>query len=419
MCSESRQVSRSALADRRFRRYFPASWFSSLGSWMLRFLLGWSAWELTGSATWVGAVAALMLAPTFLLSPLFGIVADRVNPRFGLVGSMLIHALISGAGALASFTGHYSQLTLLLLAAAMGGVTSGHTPMRLALIPLLVERSALPSAVGLSAMTFNTARILGPAIGAWLLHRFSVVEAFVFAAVMFTASMLILLSLGGIGHREPAPREPWLRELVAGFRFVGRHPGLRLVFGFTITNGLLGRTLIELLPALSGELLRGGSGALATLTAGAGAGSIVAGLIVSRQRARPDRLLAMVAGALLLVGVMQLAAGAFTDLWLLTGMVATVSLATTLAGTGAQTLIHLGADEAYRGRVLSLWTVLAMGSPALGAALVGASADRLGFVTVLMVSGAAGVLAVAWLYARRRMLLEPVPLASSTTSRSR
>ena len=54
MSSEKRQVRRSALKEPPFLRYFPASWFSSLGSWMVRFLLGWSAWEITHSASWVG-----------------------------------------------------------------------------------------------------------------------------------------------------------------------------------------------------------------------------------------------------------------------------------------------------------------------------------------------------------------------------
>ena len=96
---EKRQVRRSALNEVAFRRYFPASWFSSLGSWMLRFLLGWSAWDLTASASWVGITAALMLAPALLLSPWFGILSDRINPRYGLVASMLVHGIIALGGA--------------------------------------------------------------------------------------------------------------------------------------------------------------------------------------------------------------------------------------------------------------------------------------------------------------------------------
>ena len=150
MCREKRQVAHSALREPRFRRYYPASWFSGLGSWMLRFILGWSAWELTASPLWVGIVGALMLAPALVLSPYFGVQSDRVNPRHGLIFSMVFHSSIGLAGAITTFLGAFNELTLLLLAAALGSASAVHNPMRLALVPLLVPRSALPSAVGLT-----------------------------------------------------------------------------------------------------------------------------------------------------------------------------------------------------------------------------------------------------------------------------
>ena len=143
-CRETRQVHRSALSDPRFRGYYPASWFSSLGAWLLRFLLGWSAWDLTHSATWVGIVGALMLAPALLLSPWFGILSDRVNPREGLRLSMVIHGTITLTGTLTTWLGWYDRPALLVLAATLGVATSLHSPMRLALVPLLVTREALP-----------------------------------------------------------------------------------------------------------------------------------------------------------------------------------------------------------------------------------------------------------------------------------
>ena len=118
-CRETRQVHRSALSDPRFRRYYPASWFSSLGAWLLRFLLGWSAWDLTHSATWVGLVSALMLAPALLLSPWFGILSDRVNPRQGLRLSMVLHSSIAMLGAVATWTGTYDTAVLAGLAPSL------------------------------------------------------------------------------------------------------------------------------------------------------------------------------------------------------------------------------------------------------------------------------------------------------------
>ena len=73
------------------------------------------------------------------------------------------------SGALATYFGMLNLSVLLILATALGSVSAMHSPMRLALVPLLVPREALPSAVGLTAMSFNIARILGPAICATII----------------------------------------------------------------------------------------------------------------------------------------------------------------------------------------------------------------------------------------------------------
>ena len=403
---EKRHVRRSALTEPAFKRYFPASWFSSLGSWMLRFLLGWSAWDLTESATWVGIVAALMLAPAFVLSPFFGIVSDRVNPRHGLIVSMAIHAVIGSIGALALVVDAYDVTLLLGLSLALGGVTSGHSPMRLALIPLLVHREALPNAVGLSAMTFNVARILGPAIGAWLLRSAGPAEAFGLSVIMFATSGVILATLSGVGQRTPRPREPFAQQFKAGLNYVRHHRGIQLVFAFTALNGLVGRTVIELLPALSGTFLGGGPSELATLTASAGGGSIVGGLIVSRQSADLKRLLLIVSLGILVAALLMLSLQWMQDVVRLSLVIAALSLCTTMAGTGSQTLKQLSLSDEYRGRVLSLWTLLAMGAPAIGSAIYGALSDQLGFVVVLGMAAVLALICVLGLYALRRRVLE-------------
>lgn len=372
---------------------------------MLRFLLGWSAWELTGSSTWVGVVAALMLGPAFLLAPYFGVLSDRVNPRHGLMVSMLVHGVISLAGAIADVAGVYSLTTLLVLAGAMGAVTSLHSPMRLALIPVLVSREALPNAVGLSAMTFNVARILGPALGAWLISRAGIDVAWLVTVAMFMVSLLLLASLRGVGAREARSREPLLAQFMGGLRYLAGHRGIQLVFAFTVVNGLMGRTVIEMLPAVSGRLLGGDSTDLAALTAAAGVGSIAGGLLVSRQSANSARLLLLVAAGITSATLLLASVSMFEGLWSLAVMVGLVSLMTTTAGTGCQTLTQLSVAEDYRGRVMSLWTLLAMGSPALGSAVIGVLADYLGFATVLPVTAGAGLLVTLLLYARRRWLL--------------
>ena len=395
---------RSALAEPLFLRYFPSSCFSTVGSWLIRFLLGWSAWEITHSALWVGVVAGAMLFPTFLLSPVFGIISDRIHPRNGLVVTVSMHGLVAGLAGLAYLFDWFGLPWLIFIAAFLGAVSSAHTPIRLALLPRLVTREALPSAIGYSAIIFNTSRILGPALGAWLIAHASMPMAFFVAVLLFAFSLALLLTVQNIQQIERREKVPLTQELIAGFVYVKSHRGIRLIFSLTLINGLLGRTVIELLPALSGQLLNGDSSTLATLTASAGVGSIIGGLIVSRQSGREQRLFNLIMGSLL--------AGALTILlvrWLhgltaLCAVVMFISMITTMVGTCSQALAQLLVAEEYRGRVLSLWAVLAMGGPAIGTLVMGALADILGFPAVLPVFAIVAITGVIILFRRRGRL---------------
>jgi MFS family permease len=211
-----------------------------------------------------------MLAPALLLSPWFGILSDRVNPRQGLRLSMLIHSTIALVGAITTWLAWYDRFALAGLATALGIATSLHSPMRLAMVPLLVPRAALPSAVGYSTMSFNVARMIGPAIGAALVAQTETAFAWLVSMLLFITSFAGLSRLSVARDAVPeAPNSYWI-QLSDGFRHLIRQTDLKLLLLFTALNGVLGRTIIELLPALSGQVLRGGSSELAILVAMAG-----------------------------------------------------------------------------------------------------------------------------------------------------
>jgi len=89
--------------------------------------------------------------------------------------------------------------------------------IRLALIPRLVTREALPSAIGYAAIIFNTSRILGPALGAWLITNASMPTAFFTAMLLFVVSLVFLLSVRGIQQVERRGKSHLIHELSAGF----------------------------------------------------------------------------------------------------------------------------------------------------------------------------------------------------------
>lgn len=388
---------RSALSQPLFRRYFPASCLNTLGSWVLRFLFGWGAWELTHSALWVGVVSGLMLLPSFVLTPIFGVISDRVNPRNGLLLTVSCQAFIAAIAAGAHFLGLFSLTWLLTLACLLGAASAAHQPMRLALVPRLVSREALPEAIGISAMVFNSSRILGPALGGWLLTHSSTGNAFLVATALLTAGLVPLLTVT-ISSRGGAPNDDSLAiQLRQGLRFASRHPGIRLLLIYTMIGGLVGRTALELLPALSGKILAGDARTLAILTALAGVGSVLGGLVLARYRGSESRLLRLVMLSLTSTALVLLPVFWADNLATLGALVLYLSMATTMTGIGCQALTQLTVPEAYRGRVLSFWAVVAMGTPALGALLLGAAADVVGFPLALTVCALLALAGIALL----------------------
>ncbi len=328
----------------------------------------------------MGSIAGLMLVPAFLLTPIFGITADRINPRNGLLVTITLVGLLAGLAAITATLGLLELPALSALALSFGAVTSAHTPIRLAFLPRLVERGALPSAIGYSAIIFNTSRIIGPALGAWLLVVSSVPAAFAISALICIGAALLLTRVSGTERAKTREeRGSFFTQLRAGFAYLRRDAMLRQVFLLTLASGILGRTMIELLPAVSGKLLAGDSATLATLTASAGTGSILGGLLVSRQSGRLRRLYHLVLLGLSISAMTALTAALWSEVWIVALAVGLIAGCATTIGTGCQALTQLTVDESYRGRVMSLWAVVAMGTPALGALLVGGVADTAGF----------------------------------------
>lgn len=403
---------RSALRIPDFRRYFLVSCCSTFGMWILRFILGWSAWLLTESALWVGLVSTAMLVPTFILSPVSGVMADRINIKTGMTLTNITQCLVALTALALEATDMLSIAWLVFLAGSMGMVTAAHNPMRLSMMPRLIPKSLIPSGIGWSAMVFNTSRILGPALAAGMLALASIREVFLLSGLLFLAAGLLIRRIPELPPRAGASDASVWSDLKAGLLYAIQSPPIQIILALTMLNGLVGRTIMELLPAISGKLLAGDANVLALLTGLTGLGAILGGLIMTRQRGNRYRLIQVVLLALVLSGTLLLPVNWLSGLLPIAGMIFLLAITMTVTGTGCQALTQLTVADEFRGRVMSLWTVIAMGVPAIGAFLMGALADVLGFGPVLTLFGALALLLVALLAPRRHRLKPSAPDAT-------
>ncbi|MBI3512694.1 MAG: MFS transporter [Proteobacteria bacterium] len=389
-----------ALSSRNYRIYAGGNFVSLCGTWLQRIAVGWLAWQLTRSGTWLGLVAFADLFPTVILSPFAGTLADRHN-RLTVIKTTQCFAMAQ-ATALAVMT--YADVMtigwLLALSLMMGIVNAINQPARLALIPNLVERPNLAAAVALNSTIFNAARFLGPAVAGVVIAHGSIALAFAVNAASYVAFMVALQRVRLVGSESQlSGRRNFLQESLDGYVYAVRHPGIGPMIVLLTATSIGSRAYIELLPGFADAVFGRGAEALAWLTATTGLGAMVGGLLMA-SRGAPAGLTRVVIANLLLMSLALLAFTATTSFWIALPCLFVAGFSLVINGIGGQTLVQNAVDGTMRGRVMSLYGMIFRGGPALGALIMGSLSAQFG----LRLPVACGALLCAgfWLWARLR-----------------
>ncbi len=378
----------AALRNRNYLIYFIGNTVSLHGLWVYRVALGWLAWQLTESEFWVGAVAFTQFAPAVLFGPIFGVLADRFDRR---AASLLINSLSTlnmSVLALLTILGKTDIYVLCLLALMQGTLDGAHMPVRMSLVPNLVTRAQLQSALATNSISFNLSRFVGPAISGLLIATLGVSSAFAFNALSYVAilSALLVVKLNPACYDREPRNDVW-REMTEGMRYAFTHREIRPLLAIIAVASVLGRGPLEMLPAFADAVFARGSAGLAILTSAIGAGAILAGLILMRGTAWLG--LQVVAGGVLAGGVLLMLLGLSDAFWLAVTVVAMLGFMLSITGIGSQILLQTIVEDRLRGRVSSFWGMIAFGGTALGGLLIGSLASLYGLQQVTLLTGVA------------------------------
>jgi predicted MFS family arabinose efflux permease len=292
--------------------------------------------------------------------------------------------LIATVLGMLTLTDRMSIELLLLLSLLHGIANSAYSPIRLALIPDLVEQSQFPSAVAISSVIFNTSRFVGPGLAGTIVSLWGLGFAYIANAVTYIPVILSLLIIRTIRQRpQPEKNQKYLAQLVEGLRYTRDHPTIRQVILIAGISIFFGRGVLELMPAFAALIFDGGSGALAALMAAAGAGAILTSLIFSVIRLHSHLHLAVLIGALGTAVSIFLFALASS----IAGGIAAIAMLgffSSMVSIGSQSEVQISVDDRLRGRVLSLWTLVVIGGPAIGSIVAGWLAHEIGSTYTLM-----------------------------------
>ena len=365
-----------ALRDRNFALFFTGQGLSLCGTWMQSLAQAWLVYRLTGSPFLLGLVEFAARAPILLFSLVGGLLADRWPRRHVMLVTQVLALVQASVLAALTLSGHITIEWILALATLMGIINAVDIPVRQSFVVDLVPRADIPSAIGLNSSAFNAARIIGPSLAGLLVVTVGEGLCFLLNALSY---LIVIGCLAAMRVRTTTRTAPAgaIGFLAEGFRYAWHTPHVRALLALITVLSLAAMPHSTLLPVFAGEILKTGASGLGLLIAATGVGALAAAFQIAR-RGTVRGLGSYIAGAVVLYGVGLLSLAYSTTLWIsLPALVAVgFGMITSLAGTN--TLLQSLAPDELRGRVMSLYAMVALGFATFGSLLAGAGATYLG-----------------------------------------
>ena len=279
----------AALRHRNYRLFLGGQLVSLAGTWMQIIAQGWLVYQISGSELALGVVGFASAIPVLIISPWAGVVVDQVSKRNLLVVTQTMAMVLAFILAILTFSGVVQVWQIVLLAACMGAVNAFDGPARQAFAVEMVGREDLPNAIALNSMTFNSARIIGPAIGGLLLAAVGAAWCFAINGLTFLAVIgaLLAMTIAPLA-RQPETQSPWA-QLKSGVVYVRDAHDLRGLLLMALVFSMFGISYGTVLPAFVDKVLGQGPSAFGAINAASGIGAVGGALLVAQFGDRGNR----------------------------------------------------------------------------------------------------------------------------------
>ena len=399
-----------ALRHRNFRLFTIGQTISLIGTWMQQVAVGWLVYRLTGSALLLGLVGFVSQGPGFLLAPIAGVLADRLNKHrivFTTQLIMMVQALLLGTLVLTD------QITIgwiLMLMAVLGGATGFDIPARQSfLIDMVGDRDDLPNAIALNSSMFNAARLVGPAIAGFAIAGFGEGWVIMLNGISYVAVLAALAAMR-LPTYERGRSGPVLRGLHEGLGYAFGFLPIRMVLLLVATVSLLGVPFSVLLPVVATETLGGGPRTLGLLMGATGLGALGGALFLA-ARSTVIGLGRIIMIAAIGFGTALVLFAFSASLWTSVVLLVAAGFGMMTQMASCNTVLQTIVDDDKRGRVMSFYTMAFTGTAPIGSLLLGFLADHVGAPAAIGVGGAVCITA-GIVFGRRlpmlRRLIRPI-----------
>jgi MFS family permease len=398
----------SALRYRNYRLFWFGQLISVTGTFMQGTAQQWLVLTLTSDPLALGIVGALQFGPLLVLGPFGGAIADRWPRRNVLIGTQVASGVLALALWALTAANVVQLWQVFVLAALLGLVNAVDMPTRQAFVSEMVPSDSLLNAVSLNSAQFNASRIVGPGLAGGLIALLGGTSAlFLFNAVSYVAVIggLLLMRVGDLApmpHAEPQHGLARLRAMGDGIRFVMERPTLRVTFLMIAVIGTMGFNFNVLLPLAATVMLHSDAVVFGLLSSALGAGALIGALMLARRGGVPTNR--MLVGMAVAFGLLEAAMALTRSVPLAMMLIAATGFAMSSFSASANTRTQLASPPEMRGRVMSVYTMVFVGTTPIGNLIVSSVAGTAGVPAAFVIAGLpclAVALLAAWLWRRQ------------------
>ena len=354
----------------------------------------WLVYRLTNSALLLGSVGFASQFPVFLVAPLGGITADRVNRQRLVIATQIASMILAGILAALTLTHRVQVWHIFLLAGLLGVVNAFDIPGRQSFLVDMVGKEDLMNAIALNSSMFNGARVIGPAVAGILVAKIG--EGWCFAANSLSyIAVIVGLMLMRVHSPARVSKHSPIEDIIEGFRWVNQTKIIRALLLLIGLVSLVGMPYTVLMPIFADRILHGGARGLGILMGATGVGALFGALTLAAKTGVKGlgRWVTLSCAGL---GVSLFCFSFSTSLWLSVALLLPAGYSMMLQMACSNTLIQTMVPDQLRGRVMSVYSMMFMGMAPFGAFFGGALAHRFGAPITVASGGIACVLGAIW-----------------------
>ncbi len=370
-----------------FRRIWLASLVSNLGLLIQGVGAAWAMTQMTSSADKVALVQTALMLPIMLISMPAGAIADMYDRR--VVALVALAIALTGATALTvmAWLNLVTPNILLAFCFIVGCGMALFGPAWQSSVSEQVPAEHLPAAVALNGISYNIARSFGPAIGGVIVATAGAVAAFAANALLYIPLFIVLFLWRRNSEPSRLPRERLNRAMVSGVRYIANSPSIRIVLTRTLVTGIIGGSVMALMPLIARDLLNGGAQTYGIMLGAFGMGAVVGALNIGTLRKQMSGEAAIRACTISMAGAIT--AVALSRQPVLTAAALVVAGAVWMAAVALFNIgVQLSAPRWVAGRSLAAFQASIAGGIAIGSWGWGYLTDLHGVQTALLVSAA-------------------------------